>query len=299
MRARVFVAEVVHVAGDDGRQAALLGELREQRVDALLHVEVRVLHLDVDVVLAEDRREAVELALGVVGAPLLERLADAAREAAAERDEPGAVPVEQLPVDARLVVVALEVAERAELDQVRVALVRLGEERQVRVALLLGLAVVGDVDLAAEDRLDAVLFRRLDEVDRARERAVVGEPDGGHLELGRAGRELGNPARPVEDRELGVDVQMDEIGQRARAANLQGRSRRPLAGGHFDDLLDHPAVDDVARAGHVGGLVGAEPGDESGHFLGLSGAVRAAPRSRACGRPPRSGASRSRRARPS
>ena len=81
--ARVFVPEVVHVAGDDGRQAALLGELREQRVDALLHVEVRVLHLDVDVVLAEDRREAVELAFGVVGSPFLERLADAAREAAA------------------------------------------------------------------------------------------------------------------------------------------------------------------------------------------------------------------------
>src|SRR5207248_10366145 len=109
----------------------------------------------------------------------LERLAHSSREAAGERDEPGTVLVEELPVDARLVVVALEVAERAELDQIRVALVRLGEERQVRVALLLGLAVVGDVDLAAEERLDAVLFRLSDETDRARERAVVGEPDGG------------------------------------------------------------------------------------------------------------------------
>ena len=88
---------------------------------------------------------------------------------------PVAVLVEQLPVDARLVVVALEVAEARELDQVRVALVRLGEERQVRVALLLRLAVVGDVDLAAEKRLDALLLRLLDEVDRAGERAVVGE----------------------------------------------------------------------------------------------------------------------------
>ena len=222
MRARVFVAEVVHVAGDDGRQAALLGELREERVDALLHVEVRVLHLDVDGVLAEDGREAVELAFGVVGSPLLERLADAPGEAAGERDDPGAVLVEELPVDAGLVVVALEVAEARELDQVRVALVRLGEERQVRVALLLGLALVGDVDLAADDRLDAVLFRLFDEGDRAGERAVVGEPDGGHLELGGAGCELGNPARPVEDRELGVDVQVDEIGH--GRPSLQGRS---------------------------------------------------------------------------
>ncbi len=87
MRARVLVAEVVHVAGRDERQAALLGELREERVDALLHVEVRVLHLDVDLVAAEDGRKPVELALGVVGAAFLERLADAAGEAAGERDE--------------------------------------------------------------------------------------------------------------------------------------------------------------------------------------------------------------------
>ena len=45
--------------------------------------------------------------------------------------------LERLPVDARLVVVALEVAERAELDQVRIAVVVLGEQREVRVALRL------------------------------------------------------------------------------------------------------------------------------------------------------------------
>ena len=135
VRLRVLVPQVVDVAGRDGRQAALLGERDELRGDPLLHVEVRVLELDVDVVAAEDLLEPVELGLGVGGAALLERLADAAGEAAGERDQPRAVALEQLPVDARLVVVALEVAERRELDQVPVALVRLGEEREVRLAL--------------------------------------------------------------------------------------------------------------------------------------------------------------------
>src|SRR5205823_12289364 len=121
----------------------------------------------------EDLREPVELGRGVLRSRLLERLADPAGEAAAERDDAACVPLEKLPVDARLVVVALEVAERAELDQVRVALVRLGEEREVRVPLLLGLAVVGDVDLAAEQRLHALPAGLLDEVDRAGQRAVV------------------------------------------------------------------------------------------------------------------------------
>src|SRR5690242_20578268 len=92
--ARVLVPEVVDVAGRNERQAALLRELGELRVDPLLHVEVRVLHLDVDLVAAEDLNEAVELTLGVRDAALLERLGYAAGEAARERDQPGTVPLE-------------------------------------------------------------------------------------------------------------------------------------------------------------------------------------------------------------
>ena len=181
--ARVGVAEVVHVAGRDGGQADLAGELGELREDPLLHVEVRVLQLDVDVVAAEDLPEPVELRVRVGGAVLLERLADAAREAAREGDQTLAVGLQQLPVDPRLVVVALEVAERRELDQVRVADVVAGEQRQVRIALLLGAPVVGDVHLAADDRLDAGSLRGLPELNGARHRAVIGERDRRHVEV--------------------------------------------------------------------------------------------------------------------
>ena len=80
----------------------------------------------------------------------------------------------------------------------------------MRVALLLRAAVVGDVDLAADDRLDAVLFGLAVELDRAGERAVVGEPDGGHLELGGPLRERRDAAGAVENRVFGVDVEVDE-----------------------------------------------------------------------------------------
>jgi hypothetical protein len=39
---------------------------------------------------------------------------------------------------------------------------------------------------------------------------MIGEPNGGHLELGGAGRKRGNPAGPIEDGVLGVDVKMNE-----------------------------------------------------------------------------------------
>src|SRR5579871_5445313 len=80
----------------------------------------------------------------------------------------------------------------------------------MRLTLLLRVAVVGDVDLAAEERLHALLPRRLVQVDRASEGAVVGEPDRWHVELGGALREIRDPARPVEDGVLRVDVKVDE-----------------------------------------------------------------------------------------
>src|SRR5204863_5563987 len=96
------------------------------------------------------------------------------------------------------------------LDQVGVALVRLGQKREVRVTLRLRAAIVGDVDLAANNWLDSVLSSLAVELHGTSERTVIGERDRRHLELGRARGKIGNAARSVEDRVLGVDVQVDE-----------------------------------------------------------------------------------------
>ena len=210
VRPGVLVPEVVDVAGRDRRQPGDGGQLVELGQDAPLHLEVRVLQLDVDVVAPEDLDEPVELGARVADPVLLERLADATREAAGERDHPGRVALEELPVDPRLVVVALEVAEARELDQVGVPLVVGGEQREMGIALLLRPAVFGDVDLAADHRLDAGALGGLDELHGARHRAVVGERDRRHLELGGPLDEIRNPAGAVEDRVLRVDVEVDE-----------------------------------------------------------------------------------------
>ncbi len=76
--------------------------------------------------------------------------------------------------------------------------------------MTVALAPVGnDVDLAAEQRLDPDLARGLVELDRPGHRSVVGEPHGGHAEIGGALHELGDPTRTVEHRVLGVDVKVD------------------------------------------------------------------------------------------
>ena len=157
MCARVLVAEVVDVAGRDGRQPGRGGERGELRERCRSWIsQVRVLQLDVDRCRAPNTcASRSSSACASVG-----RFSSSALQTRPERQPdraitPARVPLEQLPVDARLVVVALEVAEARELDQVRVARVVGREQGEVRVALRLRAAVVGDVDLAADDRLDA------------------------------------------------------------------------------------------------------------------------------------------------
>ena len=89
------------------------------------------------------------------------------------------------------------------------------------VADRLGAAVVDEVGLEAEDRLDAVLAAGLVVLDRPVHDPVVGEPEGRLAVRGRALGERVDPAGAVEHRVLGVHV---EMGEAHPASNIRSRS---------------------------------------------------------------------------
>ena len=98
-----------------------------------------------------------------------------------------------------------------ELHKVAIADVAGREQREV-VALDAARSprgvVVHHVDLAAEDRLDVVLRACLVQLHHAVHDAVVGETEGRLVELGGSLCQILDPACAVEQRVLGVDVQM-------------------------------------------------------------------------------------------
>src|SRR5205823_449670 len=96
--------------------------------------------------------------------------------------------------------------------------------------------VLRDVDLAADQRLDALARRLTVELHRPRERPVIGEGDRRHLELGRPRRERRDAARTVEDRVLGVDVQMDEASFSHGSTNIAPASASTYARGRSAHL---------------------------------------------------------------
>ena len=233
----VLAAGVVGVAGGHHRQPGVARQPAQVLVDAGLHLQAGVLDLHVDVVAAEDLGEGVELGAGRPEVVALEAGAHHARQAPGERDEAVGVALHELVRDARLAVVALEVAGRAELDEVVVALGRLGEERQVVAPLAGGaLAVVGDhVGLEAHDRRDAALGRLAVQLDGAAHDPVVGERDGALADLLDPVEEPLDLARPVQDRVVGVDVEVREGrvgGGRHRGGQARIRARRAARNDH-------------------------------------------------------------------
>ena len=213
----VLPAQVVHVGGADERAAHLLGEALDRLVDLLLLRHAVVLDLEVDVLGPEDLDELVQVRAGLVEAALDDPARAAAREAARQRDHALAVAGQQLHVHARLAAVEpLEEPAAGELDEVLEALVVLRDQRQV-VALDLALAdgaVVDEVRLEAQDRLDVVLLAGLVELDGAVHDAVIGQAQRRLAELGGARRELVDLAGAVEQRVLGMDVEMGAAGGR-------------------------------------------------------------------------------------
>jgi hypothetical protein len=225
VRRIVLAAQVVHVGRADQRAAQLACDADDLLVRAVLLGDLVVLDLEVDVVGAEHAQQLVRVRARLLRALLDDALAEPRLQAARERDHPLRVAVQQLHVDVGLAAAkALQVAQGGELDQVPEALAIAGQQGQV-IALVADLlavvAVVHEVRLEAQDRLHAVLATGLVELDRAVQHAVIGEPQRRHPELGGTFGQLLDLAGAVEQRVLGVDMQMDGA-RRAHGATSVG-----------------------------------------------------------------------------
>ena len=205
-----------------------MGQPDQQRVGPLLLLKAMVLQLQV-VAVAEDRLEPEDPAPGLLVAVVQQVLQDLAGQTGREADDPLAVLLDQLVVDAGTVVLALHPGDGVELHQVVVALVVHGQQDQMvpvaPVALAhflvgaVGVALRVDVELAADDRLDAGLLAGLVEVDGPEHVAVVGDGQRPHARRQRLLHVVLDLGGAVEQRVVGVVVQVDE----ARVGNAPER----------------------------------------------------------------------------
>ena len=129
--ASVSPGEVVAIVGRDQRDSGLPRELDQVRVDPLLVGDAVVLHLQVEIALAEDVAQVVRGLPGGVEAVGGERGGNLAAQARRKSDQAVRVTGQQVFVDPRLVVEALGIGRRSELHQVPVTALVLAEDHQM------------------------------------------------------------------------------------------------------------------------------------------------------------------------
>ena len=203
------------VVGGDERDVELLLHLEERVADRLVRGQAVVLNFEEVVALAEEILIEAGGAFRVVVLPCHQVLVDFAGETAGEADESFAVFGEELFADAWLAVEAVESRLAGEADEVAVTRFVFGEDEEMVVGVAFGSATVvfvfADVQLAAEDGLEALLVHGVEEVDRAVDVAVVGHGGGGLTDFAEVSGEFVYVTGAIEEGVIGVKMKVGKL----------------------------------------------------------------------------------------
>ncbi len=215
VRLGILPVRVVAVVGGEQGRAQVARQPDQLRVDVVLLGKTVVLQLDEERVTPEHVLEPRHQVARAVVVVLQQRLRHRTAETAARGDEALVMLLEQLEVDARLLVETVEVGVRRHLDEVAIPLRGFGEQREVVDVVVVATRTVeptgGDhVRLGADHGREVERAGRLVEVEDAVHVAVVGDADRGLAVGGGGGDDVGDARRTVEHRELGVQVEVDE-----------------------------------------------------------------------------------------
>ncbi len=237
LRQPVVGLQVVHVVGGDARDAQLLAKRAQSPRDLALLLVAGLGDLEEEVVGAEQFAQLQGRRARASDVVLQHRRGDLRRHRARQGDDPFAVLLQHLEVDARPVAESLEPRAAGQLLQVVEALVvgcqqRQVERRVVGASRLLARAA-GDVGRLAEDRFDLLLLAGLQELDCAEQVAVVGQRQRRLAVLCRGADQRADFRRRRQQAVVRAHVQVDEgrrLGHRGDTLRGGGRRASPFSG---------------------------------------------------------------------
>ena len=207
--------DVVHVVGGDVFGAVARAHFDQFAIQFEDLGDVVLLQFEEETVGTEDIVIPVDAAEGFFGLFLENGNGNLGGHTTRGGDQPFGVCGQEVVVNARMVVHALQLRGGGDLEQVAVARFVFREQEQVR-GLFIELCVAvfhaarRHVGFQPDDGLDPVGDGGVVEFDHPKHRAVVGDGDRGHVHLLDALRQLLDIREAVEERVVGVDVEVGE-----------------------------------------------------------------------------------------
>ncbi len=187
----VLLAQIMRIVGGHQLDAQLLGDPHDLNIDDAVFGGTVILNLQV-VVVSEHLLIPAGHITGDLRTPAQNRLGDFTAETGGGDDQPLAVLLEQLLVDAgpgedSAAAHPPQVTDAGELHQIAVTGGVLGKNHQV-IALLLFLLRIVDrtvdhIHLIADDRLEIRALAELQQLDGSVHHTVIRQRNGGHAEL--------------------------------------------------------------------------------------------------------------------
>ena len=216
VRVVIALMHVVYVVGGQQRRAEPLAILHQPAIDLAQFRDVVMLQLQEEVLAAKDVLvPADKLARGLL-LTLHQQRRDFAGEAARGGDQAIGVPGQEVAVDARVVVEALQLGGGGDFQQIAVAPIVARQQQQMRGPAVQRRVAVAhaarrQVGLHADDRMDAFGPAGAVEVDRAEHRPVIADGQRAHAQFGGARHQIVDATQPVQQRKLAVDVKMHKV----------------------------------------------------------------------------------------
>ena len=189
-------------------------------VDLRLLRDAVILQFEEKIVRAERLLEPVHGVARLVQLILENPVWNFAGEAAGHRNQTFAVFRQNFLVNARLVIITLQMRRRRELDEVFVAGLVLCEQSEMMINVAPAAGAAGflfqpaarcDINFTADDGLDALFARGLVKINRAVKHAVVGDGQRGKFQFVRLFHQFVQTACAIEQGILGVQVQMNKV----------------------------------------------------------------------------------------
>ena len=213
--ARVARVDVVGVIRGDQARVVALGQVDQGAVDRFQLRDVMALQLQEEALAAEDVKIPVQPAPGGVCAFIDDGARHFGRHAARRGNQPFGMRRQELVVDARVVIEAIQLGRAGDFEQILIAGGIFSQQQHVRGSFIQLGVTVGHtpgrhVGFQADNGLNPGRFGGIEKFDHPKHGAVIGQGHRRHTQFLDAFDQFLEIAEAVQQRIFGMDVQVDK-----------------------------------------------------------------------------------------